>query len=996
MTPSHPGPESTARKTVDNATNVLDTAVSFLGTLSDFTANVPYLNAITGVVKHLIEIHEAAKSNKERADVLFKKIGTITRTIAAGLLELNDALRSAAADALQGDLEKYNSILVDAAHILKEWTSQSIVQRVFKHGDFDGIANNLEKRIESFHNAFGVARLTALSKGQHETNAMLTTLIDSDTRTKLEKWLKPAGLAASDQNASNKKHPGTGKWLLENSFEFSEWIYAPMAFLWLHGISGSGKTVLRIGQLGVYAFFYFDINHPQQQTANNLLCSLVYQLSGQLLCPALSRLWETCQNGGRLPSNSDLLSILKQFGGSREIYLLVDALDECSECDILLGTLSSILEAKLPQIHLIVTSQTEVTHCSLAKEAVLVSLGDSMGGYITKNKDDISKELLDTGGNMFRLVALQLEALQKSGGTKSKVTKALATMPTTLAGIYDRILETTDMCDQVCRAMNWLIFGLREMKLKEIIDALAFDFSEDKLKFDEDERMDPQALLNACGSLVSVPQNWDDISVVRLSHASVKDYFLESGSTKCGVQVSEQSAQCLIAKTCLAYFNSLDPNVLPAKKDYSLVDYASCLHSTSEQDYPLVKYASYYWNDHLNRYKNFVGDQSMCDLFQELLQENNPKYIVLRELLEYYVVTSGFELGPPLGLVAYMGIQQGIPLVLKQDTNINVQYSTALQAAAHGGNIELVQLFLAHNADPNFICGEYGTALQAAAYMQNIGIVQLLLEHNADPNIMAGEYGTALQAAAYGKNVEIVQLLLEHGANVTIQGGCFGTPLQAAAAWGSIDIVKLLLEHHVDLNIVGGQYGTALQAATYKENIGIVQLLLEHNADPNIMAGEYDTVLQTAAYRGNTEIVRLFLEHNADPNIVGGECDTALQAAAYIDKIEIVQLLLKHNADPNIMGGEYGTALQAAAYGDSIDIVHLLLEHHADHNIVAGKYGTALQAAAHEGNIAIVKLLLEHGANVNIQGGEYRNAIQAATAEGYLEIVQLLKAHGAM
>ncbi|KAJ7829818.1 hypothetical protein B0H14DRAFT_3465381 [Mycena olivaceomarginata] len=89
MTPSHaPPPDSKARKAVDNASNALDTALSILETLSDFTANVPYLNAVTGVVKHLIEIREDVKSNKERADVLFEKIGTITQTIADGLCGL--------------------------------------------------------------------------------------------------------------------------------------------------------------------------------------------------------------------------------------------------------------------------------------------------------------------------------------------------------------------------------------------------------------------------------------------------------------------------------------------------------------------------------------------------------------------------------------------------------------------------------------------------------------------------------------------------------------------------------------------------------------------------------------------------------------------------------------------------------------------------------------------------------------------------------------------
>ncbi|KAJ6489729.1 hypothetical protein C8R45DRAFT_1138352, partial [Mycena sanguinolenta] len=593
------------------------------------------------------------------------------------------------------------------------------------------------------------------------------------------------------KDASDKKHPGTGKWLLENSLEFTEWIYTPMSFLWLHGISGSGKTILSsmivdtIRDLpGVlHAFFYFDINSPQQQKVNSLLCSLVYQLSGQLFWPsALSGLWETCQNGGYPPKNSDLLSILAELGGQQEIYLLVDALDECSERDQLLCVLASILDKKLPQMHLIVTSQNEVTaNSSLTKEAVLVSLEESvrsdielyvdaqlskMGGYIAKYKDDISKELLNKGGDMFRLVALQLEALQKSGGTKSKVTKALATMPTTLAGIYDRILEMTDVCDQVCRAMNWLIFGLREMRLEEIIDALAFDFSQDMLRFDEDERMEPQALLAACGSLVSIPQNWYNYSVVRLSHASVKDYFLESGSMKWGVQVSDQQAQSLIAKTCLAYLNSLN--------------------STAQQHYPLVKYASHYWHDHLNSYQSFIGDQSMCNLFQELLHENNPKYMLLRELLEGY-----------------------------NDINNNMQagkYGTVLQAAACWGKTAIVQLLMAQNANPNITGGEYGTALQAAAHWGKIDTVQLFLEHHADPNIVAGEYGTALQAAAYRKHIHIVKLLLEHHTDPNIQGGRLGSPLQAAAALGNFELVQLLLEHNADPYIVGGKYGTALRA----------------------------------------------------------------------------------------------------------------------------------------------------------------------------------------
>ncbi|KAJ6451255.1 ankyrin repeat-containing domain protein [Mycena sanguinolenta] len=1059
MTSSPPAPESKVSKAVDNATNALDNALDILETLSDFTANVPYLNAVTGIIKNLIAIRKAMKSNEERAEVLFEKIGEMTKTIGDGLLQLDDEHRSAAAGALKRDLEKYHKVLVDVVHILTEWKSQSWTKRVLKHGDFDGIADNLEKKIETFRGLFELSRFIALSKGQQETNTMLTTLVDSDTRMKLEKWLKPANVRTNHQDALNKKHPGTGQWLLENSLEFREWIYAPGSFLWLHGISGSGKTVL--------SSMIIDKIREKQQKVNNLLCSLVYQLSIQLLCPALSKLWENCQKGEILPTNDELLPVLEDFCGQKEIYLLVDALDESSERERLLKLLASILGAKLPKMHLIVTSRTEITEFKVAKEAVLVSLTDSvdgdielyvrdelskMEGYIAKHKDVIRQELLKNGDGMFRLVALQLEALQKSSGTKSQVNKALATMPRTLEGIYDRIMDKTNEPEQVCRVMIWLIFTLEEITLGGIRDALAFNFAEDKLVFDEDERMEADALLHACGSLISVSQGLDNSSVVRLSHASVKDYFIGPGSNKWGV--SDQSAQKLIAKTCLAYFNSLD-----SVDDTSLV----------ALDYPLVQYASSYWSNHLNHYKDFTGDPSICDLFLERLQEKNPKYTLLKKLIENYSVGSVIgPLGPPLCLVAYLGIEQGIALVLKQDANINVlggRYGTALQTAAYQQNINIVQLLLEHGADPNIldgvydtalraaafqenidivqlllehnahpnIMGEGGTALQTAAVQQNINIVQLLLEHSADPNIIGGPDGTALQAASCGRTINIVQLLLEHGANPNILGGQYGTALQAAAAQNNFDIVHLLLEHCADPNIGDGIEGTALQAAARQRSIDVVQLLLEHHADPNIRSRQYGTALQAAAItRNNFDVVQLLLEHNADPNITGGLYGTALVAATYEQHIDIVQLLLEHNADPNILGGEWGTALQvaaaawndfnavqlllehntnpnivggycgtalqAAALGDNIDIVHQLLEHGADPNIVSrvdGEFDTALQAAAACGNSDNVKLLLKCGADVNLQGEKLGTALQAAAAYGNIDTVKLLLEHGA-
>jgi ankyrin repeat protein len=75
---------------------------------------------------------------------------------------------------------------------------------------------------------------------------------------------------------------------------------------------------------------------------------------------------------------------------------------------------------------------------------------------------------------------------------------------------------------------------------------------------------------------------------------------------------------------------------------------------------------------------------------------------------------------------------------------------TALQAAAEGGRLEVVEKLLAANADIN-AAGAAGysgrTAMQAAAGGSHFDVVERLLTANADVN--AGSDGlTALQAAA--------------------------------------------------------------------------------------------------------------------------------------------------------------------------------------------------------------------------------------------------------
>ena len=65
-----------------------------------------------------------------------------------------------------------------------------------------------------------------------------------EERTKILEWLSIT-YSVSNYEAARRKHVAeTGNWFLE-SIAFKSWKTDPDSFLWMHGIAGCGKTILR-------------------------------------------------------------------------------------------------------------------------------------------------------------------------------------------------------------------------------------------------------------------------------------------------------------------------------------------------------------------------------------------------------------------------------------------------------------------------------------------------------------------------------------------------------------------------------------------------------------------------------------------------------------------------------------------------------------------------------------------------------------------------------
>src|SRR3984957_19231072 len=126
------------------------------------------------------------------------------------------------------------------------------------------------------------------------------------------KWLSTTDPSENQITAQSKYKHGTGGWLIDSEM-FESWKTGSNSLIWLHGIPGCGKTILRYEQYDqcssdatstpmmadptssivierlrkyckedstdrVIGYYYFDFNVKEKQNVPNLLRSLIGHL----------------------------------------------------------------------------------------------------------------------------------------------------------------------------------------------------------------------------------------------------------------------------------------------------------------------------------------------------------------------------------------------------------------------------------------------------------------------------------------------------------------------------------------------------------------------------------------------------------------------------------------------------------------------------------------------------------------------------------------------
>ncbi|KAH9166012.1 hypothetical protein EDB89DRAFT_255920 [Lactarius sanguifluus] len=619
-----------------------------------------------------------------------------------------------------------------------------------------------------------------------ETSALLqqtANIIDVESRIRIRKdhrvWLSPPDPSTNQNNASTIQHEGTATWFFRGSI-FIEWkTKATTSLLWVHGKPGSGKSILcsaiiqdimALWEAGLVsiAYFYFDFKDTDKQNLNNLLPSLLTQLStrSDSCCDILSRIYMAHDDGARKPSTNTLIACLKEMlalPGQVPIYIILDALDECPNTSGIpparrqvLDLIMDLVGLQLPNLHICITSRPEIDIRSalelLAFHAVSIheqsgqkkdiedyirsvvyaGSDSAMRTWRDKDKELVIETLTNKADGMFRWVFCQLEVLQHC--YPQSIRRTLNELPTSLDETYERVLKEIGMAnrDHAHRLLQCLTAATRPLRVEELAEVLALDFdgAEGAIpKLKEDWRWEDRqrAVLSTCSSLITQVDDGGS-QVVQFSHSSVKEFLTSDRlATSKGdasyFHIIPEHAHTTLAQACLGTLLHLDGNA-----DNNEVN----------DRFPLARYAS-------QHYAQFGKVSSHWYNFGD--------YGTKRGSPLYYASLCGFR-----DLAAHIIVEDPEQVNARGGRN-----HSPLAAALHKRHFKVAELLHQHGAAVDVTDDhDNRTPLYAASRDGSIDVTRWLLDHGADPNWQLDDHRTPIECTS-GRPLGVVTPLVTDG-----------------------------------------------------------------------------------------------------------------------------------------------------------------------------------------------------------------------------------------
>lgn len=314
------------------------------------TSGIIAILQVTGtIISYLRDVDEA---DDHKTKILLELSAT------RGILQtLNDLVSNATArdpvlrtmEGLAAPLAEYQSLLSRIEKILEPSQGLKRIGKALKWPfDKKSILEDLTT-IERCKSLFGLALHADHLELSRAIQQQAKDLRDNQRGQELRDilaWLSPLDFASKHDAIYSKHEHGTCQWLLDDA-AFRGWENATARLLWCPGVPGAGKTVFAsvviehltrsfpsadIAVLGIYCD-YKDFN---QQSSWKFIAGLLQQIIGQQgkVAEKIKSAYRQYTRRQTHPSFSEYLMMLTdQIHAFKRVYVVIDALDECTEMD---------------------------------------------------------------------------------------------------------------------------------------------------------------------------------------------------------------------------------------------------------------------------------------------------------------------------------------------------------------------------------------------------------------------------------------------------------------------------------------------------------------------------------------------------------------------------------------------------------------------------------------------------------------------------------------
>ena len=170
-------------------------------------------------------------------------------------------------------------------------------------------------------------------------------------------------------------------------------------------------------------------------------------------------------------------------------------------------------------------------------------------------------------------------------------------------------------------------------------------------------------------------------------------------------------------------------------------------------------------------------------------------------------------------------INSGADIHIKDNKN-----KTILHCACENGQLNIVNILLAHNMNPDERDELGETPLMYAVRYSHTACVLALLDHGANPDIQDRFGLTVLHKAALHGKLNALNILLARGAKTKVRDELGQTPMLKAAQHCETDCILALIDSGAVMNVQDDDGVTPLHLASATGSIEVMVELLKHDA----------------------------------------------------------------------------------------------------------------------------------------------------------------------